>query len=224
MKASIIIPTYNEKKNVAVILSKIKKLYGKKYEVIVVDDSTDGTYELAKRMGAKAIRNEVRRGKGYAMRVGFQNATGDVVVVMDADQSHQPEDIPKLIEPMKDKKVGIVIGSRILGGSDEYTFFRAIGNVMITGAFNTFFKTNLLDSVNGFKAIRKEITEGLKVDGFEIEFEMLGKCMSKGYKIVEVPSHERSRAFGQPKFKAFKNGMEFFKQIVIEGTKYRLKS
>lgn len=221
MKASIVIPTRNEKKNLTVLLSSMKKLHGNKYEVLVVDDSTDGTHEVPGKFGYKVIRNKVRKGKGYAMRVGFENAKNDIIVVMDADLSHKPEDIPKLLEPFKNKKVGVVIGSRILGGSDEYTFFRALGNILITGSFNMFFGTSLFDSVNGFKAMRKKVTKGLKVDGFDIEFEILSKCLTKGHTIEEVASHEQSRRFEEPKFNAFVNGMEFFKRIVIEAVKYR---
>jgi len=226
MRASVIIPAKDENRNLKILLKKMKRLYNNKYEIIVVDDvkslNRKITY-LDKNSSVKVIRNINWKGKGYALKLGFQEAANDIAVVMDSDLSHMPEHLERLLEPLKNKKVGVVIGSRALGGSDEYNPIRTIGNAFLTGLFNLFFNTNLFDSINGYKAIRKSILADLKNNDMEIEFEILAKCLKTGYRIVEVPSHEMARAYGKAKLKTVEHGFKFFKQILIEGIKYRLR-
>ncbi len=215
-KFSIVIPAHNEEENLPTLLSELKKLY-KKCEIIVVDDgSTDKTSEIVRRFGVNLLKNKEKGGKGAALRKGFSNATNSIIVMMDADLSHRPEDIASLIKPLKNEKVGLVIGSRGLGGSEEYSFFKSIGNNVLTKICNFFLGTQLYDALNGYKVFRKILSGGLKCNGFEIEIELIANCIKNKYKIVEVPSVERERTHGKSKLNSLIDGWKFFKQIIIE--------
>lgn len=224
MEASIIIPAHNEEENLPILLSRIKRLFKKKYEVIVVDDgSTDNTERVARRHNVKVIKNTERCGKGYALRRGFVAARGDIIVDMDADLSHRPEDIPLLLKPLKNKQIGLVIASRGSGGSEEYNFVRGFGNFIITKLCNLWLGTSLYDAINGFRAFRKELKDNLRCNGFEIEIELNARCIERGLRIVEVPSLEMKRRSGKLKSRAIKDGLKFLNQIMIEGLSIKLK-
>jgi len=210
---TIVIPAHNEEKSLPKLLPKIID----KYKVIVVDDgSTDNTFEIAKKY-CKVIKNRKKSGKGYALRMGFDKVRSGIIVMMDADLSHQPSEIPRLVHPLfNDKKMGLIVGSRILGGSEEYTPSKTFGNIIITKFFNIIFRTRLTDSINGFKAFRKEIAKNLRCDGFNIEIELLANTIRKGYLINEVSSYEYARRSGKSKLSKLKDGISFLKQIIIE--------
>lgn len=211
---TIVIPAHNEEVSLPKLLPRLVKLG---YKIIVVDDgSTDNTYEIAKKY-CEVIKNRRRCGKGCALRKGFNNAKTDIIVMMDADLSHNPLEIKKLVQPLLDNdKVGVVIGSRTLGGSEEYTYSKTLGNLVITTFFNIFFGTRLTDSINGFKAFRKNITNNLRCNGFNIEIEILGNCIRKGYFIMEVPSYEIARRSGKSKLNKILDAFLWLRQVVIE--------
>lgn len=224
-KVSIVIPAMNEAENLPVVLKSantlIEKEKGYDFEVIVVDDhSVDGTSEVAKMDGAKVFRNEYRTGKGNALRYGFERTTGDYIVMLDADCSHNPLDIPKFLEKLEEG-AGLVIGSRIYGGSDEYTRIRAFGNIMLTLIFGVFHGRYLSDALNGFKAFRNDVFKDFKYtsSSFEIEIELLVNALRKGYPIIEVPSHEDARRAGEAKSKVIKHGTKFLLRIIKEWVK-----
>jgi glycosyltransferase involved in cell wall biosynthesis len=133
---SVVIPARNEATNIGRVLddlnTTIASLPGHTFDVIVVDDgSTDDTARIAESRGARVIRNRTRKhGKGVALRMGFEAATGDLIAMMDADYSHRAEELPRFLDAMQDSSVGLVIGSRVIGGSEEYTHIRALGNVL----------------------------------------------------------------------------------------------
>jgi glycosyltransferase involved in cell wall biosynthesis len=214
---TIVIPAHNEEDSLPKLLPRLIK---NGYEVILVDDgSTDRTYEIAKRF-CNVVRNKKRYGKGYALRMGFKEVNTPLIVMMDADLSHEISDIQKLVNPLlKNKKIGLVIGSRGLGGSEEYTPSKTFGNIIITQVFNLFFSTHLTDSINGFKAMKKDITDNLRCNGFNIEVELLGNCIRKGYTIFEVPSYEIARRSGKSKLNKIVDGLSFLKQVFIEAYK-----
>ncbi len=221
-KISIVIPALNEEKTIGILLKDIRKRYKNKYEIVVIDDgSTDKTAEIAKKYNVKLVQNKRKSGKGSALRKGFAAASGDILVMLDADLSHKPEDLPQLLAPMKDKKIGLVIASRALGGSEEYTFFRAIGNVSLTTLANLMLPVKAFDVLNGYKVLRKEIAKDLTCKGFEIEIQIVAHALKKGYEVVEVASQEKARADGHAKSSALKEGWKFFRLIVVEGVKYR---
>lgn len=217
---TIVIPAHNEEVSLPKLLPRLVKLG---YKIIVVDDgSTDNTYEIAKKY-CEVIKNRRRRGKGYTLRKGFNHVKTDIIVMMDADLSHNPSEIKKLIQPLlENDKVGVVIGSRTLGGSEEYTPSKTIGNIVITAFFNICFGARLTDSINGFKAFRKNITSNLRSNGFNIEIEILGSCIRKEYLITEVPSYEIARRSGKSKLNKILDTFLWLRQVVIEA--YKTKS
>jgi glycosyltransferase involved in cell wall biosynthesis len=221
-RLSIVIPAKNEEMNIGRVLadlnSTIATMSSWQVETIVVDDnSTDRTAEVASSNGARVVRNEGRSGKGCALRKGFENASGDVFLMMDADYSHRAEEIPVMLEAMKDH-VGLVIGSRVYGGSEEYTPIRALGNVFLTYAVGLFLKRYLSDALNGFKAFRREVFTDFRYTStaFEIEIELIANTLRKGYQVIEVISHERARAGGEAKSRVIRHGTRFFWRVFTE--------
>jgi glycosyltransferase involved in cell wall biosynthesis len=221
-KVSIVIPARNEEMNLPQVLGDVNRtiagLSGYSCEVIVVDDkSTDRTGEVARAAGAKVIRNTGPSGKGCALRVGFENASGDILIMMDADYSHRGEDIPEFLKAMQDG-VGLVIGSRIFGGSDEYTRVRAFGNIFLTAVMGFLMGRYLSDALNGFKAFRREVFTDFHYtsDTFEIEIELIANTLRKGLRVVEISSHERARAGGEAKSRVVRHGTKFLLRIIGE--------
>src|SRR5689334_8873462 len=154
-RISVIIPARNEEATLAMVLGDlnqtIAQLTGYDAEVICVDDhSTDATANIARSFGAKVVENRGKGGKGAALRAGFQAATGDILVMLDADYSHRAEELPLLLQGLKDG-VGLVIGSRVVGGSEEYTHVRALGNVFLSATLGLCTGRYLSDALNGFK-------------------------------------------------------------------------
>jgi glycosyltransferase involved in cell wall biosynthesis len=226
-KVSVVIPAKNEEMNLPLVLDDVNRTIAQMrdydVEVIVVDDkSTDRSSEVAAQHGARVIRNSGPSGKGCALRVGFENARGDIIVMMDADYSHRAEDIPVLIGALKDG-VGLVVGSRIFGGSDEYTPVRALGNVFITAAIGLLLGRFLSDALNGFKAFRREVFGDFNYTSrqFEIEIELLANALRKGHKVVEVSSHERARQGGEAKSRVIRHGTGFMLRIISEWMRNR---
>lgn len=226
-KISIVVPAKNEQDTLSLVLSDIikviKNITNLDFEIIVVDDhSIDNTFKIAESFGAKIIKNERTSGKGYALITGFENATGDAIIMLDADYSHGPEDIPVFISLLQ-RGFGLVVGSRITGGSEEYTLVRGFGNIVLTISF--WFMTGIFitDALNGFKAFRRELFLKNKYysKDFEIEIELLINALLEGYKIGEFPCHERVRAGGKMKSHAFRHGVKIFQKIFTKGLKYR---
>ena len=199
-KLTVVIPTLNEERSIRRIISECQ-LYAD--EILVIDGgSKDKTVSIARDLGAEVITDS-GRGKGRALRDSIKYINGDIAVFIDADGSHDPHDIPKLIQPILDNQADHVTGSRLLGGSSELhggfdEFFRLMGSSFITACINKHFNIRLSDSQNGFRAFRTSVLRklDLKEDIFTIEQEMIIKTLKKGYRIAEVPSHEYCREFG----------------------------
>ncbi len=229
-KVSVVIPAKDEGETIGSVLDDLQKATAKlqkkrqyTFEVIVVaDHCQDRTAQIAKEKGVLVVNNRYPAGKGNALRYGFEKAKGNYLVMMDADYSHRPEDLPKFLKEL-DKGVGLVIGSRIFGGSDEYTRTRALGNIFLTLAFGLLHGRYLSDALNGYKAFRREVFSdfGYNSSDFEIEIELLANTLRQGLEIVEVSSHERARAGGEAKSTVFKHGWKFFSRIIKEWIKGR---
>lgn len=222
---SIVLPAKNEAETIGRVLKEVRtvtasSLHQYNVEVIVVDDhSSDSTAVIAVSYGARLLINEYPSGKGYALRYGFERAQGGIIVMMDADGSHSASDLPTLLTPLyQSSEVGLVIGSRVYGGSDEYTRLRAFGNLFLTYMFGFFHGRYLSDALNGYKAFRRDVFTGARYDSkaFEIEIELLANALRAGYQIIEVPSHERKRAGGVAKSRALKHGLRFLARIFLE--------
>ena len=202
-KISIIIPTLNEEETVAEIIEGCKP-YGD--EIIVVDGhSQDRTRKVAENLGAKVILDN-KKGKGEAIRHSVHFVSGDIIVFIDADGSHDPKDIPKLVEPILKGDADHVSASRLIGGSSELhggfdECFRLMGSSFITACINWRFKVRLSESQNGFRAIKTDIIKqlGLEENITTIEQEMIMKTLKKGFRMAEVPSHEYERKKGYSK-------------------------
>ncbi|HLD07276.1 MAG TPA: glycosyltransferase family 2 protein [Candidatus Nanoarchaeia archaeon] len=223
---SIVIPAYNEEETIGMVLDDLfktlKRMKGYHFETIVVDNnSTDKTAAIAKQKGA-AVLHEQKKGKGNALKAGFAGTRGDMIIMMDADYSHRPEDIPFFLKKIEGGN-GLVIGSRITGGSEEYTSIRSFGNIMLTAAFTTLFGISFTDVLNGYKAFRKELIKNYEYHSsdFQIEIELVANALRAGYQIAEIPSHERIRAGGKMKSMALVHGPKFLYRIIKEGIKYR---
>jgi len=209
-KVTVIIPTKNEAQTIEKAIKTIKKYAD---ELLIVDGhSTDKTREIAIKNKARVILDP-GKGKGSGIRTGIKNAKHDILVFIDADLSHEPKDIPKLVKPIKEGKAHLVIASRRMGGSEDLDmnkffggFIRQMGNDFITVLINKHWKVNLTEIENGFRAIRKDVALKLNLNAndFDIEQEMVQKCLKKGFIIKEVPSHEYARAGGKSKLSTWK--------------------
>ena len=212
-KYSIIVPTKNEEATIENVLEKVKLMSD---DVFIVDGhSTDKTCSIAKKHGIRVILDN-RLGKGDAIRVGLANAKNPITVFIDADGSHDPEDIPLLVEPIIQNKADLVIGSRMTGGSDELfgsisEAVRLFGSVIITLAINYRFNVRLTDYQNGFRAISTDVGNAIKLKSniTTIEQEMGMKCLKYGYKIMEIPAHEYRRKGGVSKIYVVRVGHKY---------------
>ncbi len=200
MQVTVVVPTRNEAPSIGGILDGVARWAD---ELIVVDGhSSDDTVKIAKARGARILIDN-GRGKGAALRQAIVAATGDVIVFIDADGSHDPEDIPRLLAPIQAGDADLVVGSRPKGGSDELhgdlgKFARMIGSDIITLAINYRFGVRLSDSQNGLRAIRTACARDLclREDITTIEQEMVMQALHRGYRLDEVPTHEYARSHG----------------------------
>lgn len=204
-RITVIVPTRNEVENLGPVLELAAPFAD---ELLVIDGhSLDGTRELAQQYGASVILDE-GKGKGAALRLGIQAASGDILVFIDADGSHDPCDIPALVAPIIAGGADHVSGSRMLGGSDElhatlHQFIRLLGSQIITLSVNYSQHVRLTDCQNGLRAIRRDVALALDLreDITTIEQEMVIKSVRSGYRLAEVPTHEYVRANGVSNFR-----------------------
>lgn len=200
-RVAVVILARNEVRSIG---DAITGAHGYAHEVIVMDGhSTDGTAALAHQLGA-IVHQDPGRGKGSAIRRSFELTDADVAVMMDADGSHDPVDIPRLALPVAQGEADLCIGSRFSGGSDELSvsvgqLVRSIGNISMNIAINTRWKIALTDTLNGFRAVRREaaLAAGLREDRHTIEQEMVMKMLRHGYRVSNVPAHEYVRRYGE---------------------------
>ena len=198
-----IVPARNEEQTVGEVVQEC--LHYASQVLVVEGGSTDRTAEVAKEAGATVIRDK-GLGKGAALRLAVEAVRTPVCVFVDADGSHDPIDIPLLVAPISAGLADHVTGSRLLGGSDELhgggdEFLRLAGSAFITYLINRRYGTRLSDSQNGFRAIRTDLFRllDLKSRHTTIEMEMIMSTLALGYRISEVPTHERPRAAGYSK-------------------------
>ena len=191
-------------------------------ELLVVDGgSRDRTREIASKAGALVLSDD-GRGKGAGVRLAIQKAQCDILVLMDADGSHQASDIPDLVRPIMDGQADMVIASRLRGGSDEFhgtldNIIRQAGGALISLMLNWRWKADITDCENGFRAVdvQKARVLGLKANDFLIEQEMVVKAIKNGLVIREIASHEYSRQGGESKLKT-SQGWKFLWHIFRE--------
>jgi glycosyltransferase involved in cell wall biosynthesis len=201
---SVVMPAYNERTTIEEIVRRVLAV-PLRIELIVVDDgSTDGTSEILDRLqrelGFKLLR-QANAGKGAALRRGFADLAGDIVVIQDADLEYSPEEYPQLIELICADKADAVYGSRFLGRHRAFMFAHYMGNKLVTLVTNVLYNTMLTDMETCYKAMRADVLRSmtLKSNGFGIEPELTAKIFKRGYRVYEVPITYAGRGYEQGK-------------------------
>jgi glycosyltransferase involved in cell wall biosynthesis len=216
---SIVIPALNEAANIAWVLRRIPA--GVADEVILVDGlSVDDTIAIAKATMAEIVMvHEERPGKGVALRAGFAAATGDIIVMLDADGSMDPAEVSSFVAAVR-SGYDFVKGSRHLpdAGSEDLTVLRSAGNKALGGAVNLLYGTQFTDLCYGFMAFRRDCLGALNLsaDGFEIETQMVVNAVKAGLRIAEVPSFELERRSGQSNLRTFRDGRRVLRTLLHE--------
>lgn len=234
MKLSVVMPVYNERVYIEEILKRVQEVGIDKEIIIVEDGSTDGTREFLRQLleaqggsnpgefalptlnhkirvdNIKIIFQDRNRGKGAALRRGFQAATGDVVVIQDADLEYDPQDYHKLLEPIRRGVADVVYGSRFLGGPHRVLYFwHYVGNLLLTTVSNMFTNMHLTDMETCYKMFRREVLEkiNLKENRFGFEPEITAKVARAGCRIYEVPISYYGRTYEEGKKIGWKDGL-----------------
>lgn len=208
MRLSIVIPVFNERGTLPTLLENVARVSLDKEILIVDDGSTDGTREYLKglaqqpREGVRVLFHDRNRGKGAALRTGFREVAGDLVIIQDADLEYDPQDYPALLEPILDGRADVVYGSRFLGGPHRVLFFwHYVGNKILTLISNMLTNLNLSDMETCYKVFRSEVVKNLvfSSDGFDIEAEMTVKIARAGYRVYETPISYSGRDYSAGK-------------------------
>jgi glycosyltransferase involved in cell wall biosynthesis len=220
---SVVIPAYNEEKTVGSVVQRAHRILRDleiPYEIIVVDDgSTDGTARIASQSGVVLVSNGVNRGKGHSLCIGIGKSKGSIIVTMDADGAHQPEEIPKLLLPIlrRNPCIDAVIGSRFLGDLEESAMsnLHFAGNKIINLVIKMLTGQWVTDSQSGFRAYRREIFDSTKIKskGFDVESELTIKALTNGFKLTEVPITCVGRVDSDSKLNTFRDGFAIFRTI-----------
>ncbi|MHA7263335.1 glycosyltransferase family 2 protein [Arthrobacter sp. TMN-37] len=215
---SVVIPTLNEAMNLPWVLRRMPSYVD---EVVIVDGrSTDNTVNVARAVRADVVVvNEKRKGKGVALRAGFAAATGDIIVMLDADGSMDPQEIGWFVSPLQ-HDFDFVKGSRHVtgGGSEDLTWLRRAGNRALTGLANMVLHSDYSDLCYGYIAFRRECLGVLQLesDGFEIETELIVRAAKAGLRIAEVPSLELDRISGASNLQTFRDGWRVLRTMAHE--------
>ncbi len=217
---TVVIPAFNEVKTIERVLERVRAAPlpdGVDLEIVVVDDaSTDGTQAKLEELTAsgevafKLVKHGENQGKGAALRSGFAAATGDFVLVQDADLEYHPRDYPVLLQPLLEEGADVVYGSRFLGGPHRVLFFwHYQGNKLLTLMSNMFTDLNLSDMETGYKVFRKEVLDKLTLNSnrFAIEPEMTAKVAKQRVRIYEVPISYAGRTYAEGKKIGWKDGV-----------------
>ncbi len=222
MKVSIIIPCYNELNTIEEIVLRILKYVKYNKEIIIVDDgSSDGTEDIIRNklssQISKLIQNDKNYGKGYSVRKGIQAATGDIIVIQDADLEYHPSDLNKLIEPINNGFADVVYGSRFISTEERrvLNYWHSIGNYFLNFLSNVFTNINLTDMEVGYKVFKSEILKNidLKENRFGFEPEVTAKISHKNIRIFEVGIKYFGRNYSEGKKINWKDGISAIRCI-----------
>ncbi|MFZ2054494.1 MAG: glycosyltransferase family 2 protein [Candidatus Aminicenantales bacterium] len=215
MKLSVIVPVYNERQTIGEIIRRVQAVdLGREKEIIVVDDgSTDGTREALQSLdlpGLRIVLHEKNKGKGAALRTGFDRAEGDIILIQDADLEYDPREYPELLVPILDGRADVVYGSRFLGGPHRVLYFwHYVGNRFLTTFSNMLSNLNLTDMETCYKVFRRDILKkiNLKSPRFGFEPEITVKLAKLRCRIYEVPISYSGRDYAEGKKIGWKDGL-----------------
>ncbi len=212
---SVVIPVYNERGTILVIMEKVLKLDFLK-EIIVVDDgSTDGTRELLQGTPfdgrVKVFFHDRNRGKGAALRTGFGHVTGEIVAIQDADLEYDPDEFIEMIKPIVEGVADVVYGSRLSGGKPQrvHLFWHRMGNGLLTFLTDLLYNTTLSDMETCYKMFRKSVIETIRIDSddFSVEPELTAKiCKNKQWRVYELPISYYGRSYAEGKKISWRHG------------------
>lgn len=215
---SVIVPVYNEEKTVALVLKRLL-LQPSVSEIIVVNDgSSDKSAQQIKKITHKKITylSKANGGKGSAIQYGLKHATGEYVLIQDADLEYDPDDIPSLLEPIKKQKAEVVYGSRFLGPHLNLLFWHRVGNSLLNFLVNILYNTTLSDMETCYKVMPTKLLKSLTIqsNNFDIEPEITCKLLRKGIRIYEVPISYVGRDFTAGKKITWKDGISAFRVVL----------
>ena len=236
---SIIVPVYNERKTIGMIIERVQKTEIQKELIIVDDGSTDGTREWlherfkqdsedeepSRKLSCRSFSDcsQVRvlthpynQGKGAALKTGFQQAKGSIVIVQDADLEYNPEEYPRLLEPLLTDRADVVYGSRMLGASEgTWPLISYLGNKSLTALTNATTGLSLTDVWTGYKVFKKSVLEDLSLDtsGFDMELELTVKVAQRKWRVVEVPVSYMARGKTEGKKIRWRDGIQSIKTL-----------
>jgi glycosyltransferase involved in cell wall biosynthesis len=222
LSVSVVIPVFNEEATVGNVVTRTKKTLeqlGASYEILVVDDgSDDRSADIAQELKAHVLRNH-HQGKGFALRYGFRHAKGELVVTLDADGSHKPEEIPLVLRYILEDRADFVVGSRFSDSEDNKTKIPKInrtGNRMFNGLILYLTGTKITDSQSGFRAIRSSLIKKMKLGshGYEVESEMLIKALKMRARVTETPISFDQRTVGKSKLDPIRDGARILYAII----------
>ncbi len=223
-KVTILIPVYNEAATLETIIKKVEDadFCGLDKEIILIDDySTDGTRELYGKIPYKVYYHDYNQGKGAALRTGFKNATGDIIVIQDADLEYDPEDYSPLIRLILDGHADVCYGTRLSGGkpSRSFMFTHLLGNKFLSLLTNILYGSTLTDMETCYKAFKAEFIKGIEIKSnrFDFEPEITAKILKRGARLYELPVSYYGREFSEGKKITWKDGFH----AIIALIKYR---
>ena len=219
---SVVIPVFNEERTIGDVVARTRSIMEQSkllYEVLVVDDgSLDRSAEISRASEAHVLR-EAHQGKGHALRLGFKQAKGNVIVTLDSDGSHSPEEIPLVLRDIMENKVDFVIGSRFLNtgvNNAKIPNVNRIGNRMFNNLIRLFTGVKISDSQSGFRAIRSSVIKKMRLNsrGYEVESEMLVKALKMGVRVAEIPVSFEQRTVGKSRLDPLKDGTKILYSII----------
>ncbi len=212
-KITILIPVYNEVSTLRQILEKVENadFCGLEKEIILIDDcSDDGTKEIYPSLPYKVLYHDVNQGKGASLRDGFKEATGDIIIIQDADLEYDPVDYKDLIKLILDGKADVAYGSRLNGGkpSRAFMFHHLLGNKLLTFLTNVLYNTTLTDMETCYKAFRADFIKDIEIKSnrFDFEPEITAKVLKKGARLYELSISYYGREFAEGKKITWKDG------------------